>query len=156
MSPSIIVQSEFVEIFLKSLYISSISIGLFSFSAAIRGSLFVLNKYVKKLLPHLDVLRRNRELIRLRTELPDGLMGDAPPERKAANWDEIRAVCEENQFKSLLKELPPVKADIPKKQEFVISGDDDDLFAFAAGCMTEKEVKTVADDEEKEIQGELF
>ena len=113
------------------------------------------NKFVKKLLPHLDVLRRNRELIRLRTELPQCFAGDVPPVRKEPDWSEIRKICEENQFRSILKELP----DMPQKQD-VFSAEttdgEDDLFTFAAKQnQLETSVKPF-ENEKKEFQDELF
>jgi DNA polymerase-1 len=107
------------------------------------------NKFAKKLLPALEVVRKNRELIRLRTDLPDELNLSAPPVRKEPDWETIRNICEDNQFRSILKELPskPV-VEIPEKDLFA----EDDLFAFAAAQNSSK----TTDDEPEEIQGELF
>ena len=87
-------------------------------------------KYCKKLLPHLEVLRRNRELIRLRTELPDTWKKMEVPVRRNPDWAEIAAICRENQFNSILKELPE---SLPEVETATAAGNDaDDLFAFAA------------------------
>jgi DNA polymerase-1 len=113
------------------------------------------NKYVKKILPHLELLQRNRELIRLRTELPEAFCNDLPPVRRKPDWREIRKICEDNQFKSLLKELPDVPEIIAEEPSFV-AGDEDDLFTFAAHAETAEKVEKKPKNEENEIQGELF
>ena len=105
----------------------------------------------KKLLPELDTIRRNRELIRLRTTLPESFDTALPPVRRAPDWKRITGICQDNQFKSILKELPPIEEDVlaqPVSQEEFC----DDLFAFAAAQNT---VKTSVKEPE-EIQGELF
>ncbi len=107
------------------------------------------HRLAKKLLPALDVVRKNRELIRLRTDLPDDLNLSAPPVRQEPDWDTIRTICEDNQFRSILKELPgKITSEIPENDLFA----EDDLFAFAAA----QNISKTTDSEEKEIQGELF
>lgn len=105
----------------------------------------------KKLLPELETVRRNRELIRLRTTLPESLDVELPPVRKEPDWKKITQICMDNQFKSILKELPPLEKDIAEqtvaKDEFC-----DDLFSFAAA---ENAAKT-SSKEPEEFQGELF
>ena len=113
------------------------------------------NKYVKKLLPHLELLQRNRELIRLRTELPGTFCSDLPPVRREPDWAEIWRICEDNQFKSLLKELPELPEKIEKQLSF-IAQDEDDLFTFAARCDMVDVSQEAPENEKNEIQGELF
>ena len=113
------------------------------------------NKYTKKLLPHLDVLRRNRELIALKTELPENMLSAEPPLRRQPDWAEIKAVCEANQFRSILKELPAVPEKVAADNVFTHS-DNDDLFAFAAKSNVAENSAKKQFDEKIEIQGELF
>ena len=105
----------------------------------------------KKLLPELETIRRNRELIRLRTELPETLDKDEPPVRREPDWKKITRICQENQFKSILKELPEIKEELPEpevaEEEFF-----GDLFSFAASQKSKVKEK----EEPQEIQGELF
>ena len=108
-------------------------------------------KYSKKLLPHLEILRRNRALIRLRTELPEAWADMSVPERRPPDWAEIAAICRENQFNSILKELPETAVAVAPE---TVSDDADDLFAFAA-----RNVAVVTDDThgaESVMQPELF
>ncbi|MBO7329164.1 MAG: hypothetical protein J6W00_10390 [Lentisphaeria bacterium] len=105
----------------------------------------------KKLLPELETIRRNRELIRLRTELPESLNKNEPPVRRKPDWREITGICRDNQFKSILKELPEIEdectfQEVAEKEFF------DDLFSYAAS--QKSEIKPV--EESQEIQGELF
>lgn len=105
----------------------------------------------KKIIPEFETIRRNRELIRLRTELPDSLDSFSPPLRREVDWKKITRICQENQFKSILKELPPIADDsseVPVEQEECL----DDLFSFAAAKNTEK----TSQKEPEEVQGELF
>ena len=106
------------------------------------------NKHVKKLLPSLEILQKNRQLIRLKTELPDKLNTAMPPERKTPDWELIREICVDNSFKSILKDIPEPAAEMPAFEE------EDDLFAFAAAA-AKKDVIT-PETEKKEIQDELF
>jgi len=74
-----------------------------------------------------------------------------PPVRRAPDWKRITGICQDNQFKSILKELPPIEENVlaqPVSQEEFC----DDLFAFAAA---QNSVKTSVKEPE-EIQGELF
>lgn len=104
------------------------------------------HKFAKKLLPELETVRRNRELIRLRTELPEDMDLPEPPLRGEPDWKLIWDICQDNQFKSILKELPEIEEE-PENVEF-----EDDLFAFAAA----KKVVAPPEKPVEEIQGELF
>lgn len=106
----------------------------------------------KKLLPELETVRRNRELIRLRTELPEGFVQDSPPERREPDWKKIAAICRDNQFKSILKELPAEVVEVPAVEPVKEADFEDDLFSFAAANAPEKK----EDGAVQEIQGELF
>ncbi|MBE6375163.1 MAG: hypothetical protein E7050_01740 [Lentisphaerae bacterium] len=112
------------------------------------------HKLGKKLLPHLDVVRRNRELIRLRTDLPETVDKDLPPVKKDPDWQLIAEICQDNQFKSILKELPSS----PSVETSVESAEDfGELFAFASESLKhEKKSAKVEKNEPEEIQGELF
>lgn len=103
------------------------------------------DKLGKKLLPGLETVRRNRALIRLRTEYPAGWSGE-PPVRRRPDWGQIARICRDNQFNSILKDLPVADPpENPQKKEPEAM----DLFAFAAAA-------DHAADEQKEVQGELF
>ncbi len=106
----------------------------------------------KKLLPELETVRRNRELIRLRTELPEGFVQDSPPERREPDWKKIAAICRDNQFKSILKELPAEAVEVTAVEPVKEADFEDDLFSFAAANASEKK----EDGAVQEIQGELF
>lgn len=111
----------------------------------------------KKLLPELETVRRNRKLIRLRLELPEGLTDDVlPPVRGGVNWDEIREICLDNSFNSILKELPASGAAKPEKMVHICD-EPDDLFSFAnAGNEVRGNSAEKKKDEPQEIQDELF
>ena len=109
------------------------------------------SKYYKKLQPQLETLARNRRLIRLRTELPEDMPLAAAPRRTAPDWAEIAAICRENQFNSILRELPEVAAAAP--QGSVPADEEDDLFSYAASS----DAKAKPDpDAGKPVQPELF
>ena len=82
------------------------------------------SKYAKKILPHLDTLAKNRQLIKLKTALPPEWENMPLPEKKTPDWRVIADICRDNQFNSVLKMLP----EIPVPDETLPS---DDLFAFA-------------------------
>ncbi len=82
------------------------------------------SKYYKKLCGETETLKRNRKLIALNTVLPDELQNISLPEKAAPNWREITRICRDNQFRSLLKELP----EVPEAEE---DFEEDTLFAFA-------------------------
>ncbi len=106
------------------------------------------HKLTRKLLPALDTVRKNRKLIRLHTDLPAELDLPTPPLRKEPDWECIRNICADNQFNSIIKELPEVKTD----KDIEAENFPDDLFAFAD---TQKHRKLLPE-EPQEIQGELF
>lgn len=113
----------------------------------------VEHKLVKKLLPHLENIRRNRELIRLRTDLPEVLDKPMPPVKKDPDWRLIAEICLDNQFKSILKELPELPEEEPEEK----NDDFGELFAFAAESSGKAEVVSKVDENEpEEVQGELF
>ena len=109
------------------------------------------SKYSKKLFAHLDKLAKNRELIRLKTVLPPDFDLPEPPERRTPDWQEIGRICRENQFNSILKDLPE-KEVVPA---FDVS-DEDDLFAFAAvqKCAKMEKGSPEANDDVRQL--ELF
>jgi hypothetical protein len=106
------------------------------------------HKYVKKLLPALDILQKNRQLIRLKTDLPDTLNTPMPPKRREPDWKLIREICEDNSFKSIIKDIPVQAVETAVPEDF------GELFAFAA-TVSEKE-DTASKTEKKEFQDELF
>lgn len=64
-------------------------------------------KFREKLEPYLELIRKNRELIRLRETLPARFNPPAPHlRRNAPDWAKIRAICEMMELKSLLRILP--------------------------------------------------
>lgn len=108
------------------------------------------HRLAKKLLPALDVVSCNRKLIQLRTDLPPELDKGVPPVRREPDWRMIAEICRNNQFNSILKELPDFaeSEDSPVEQYM-----EDDLFSFAAGA---EKSKIHIDTDNIGIQGELF
>lgn len=107
------------------------------------------SKYAKKLLPHLDTLAKNRQLIKLKTDLPPEWENMSLPERKTPDWQLIANICRENQFNSILKELP----ELPREEPILPA---DDLFAFAEAHSAEPEksvspLKTAVETEQPEL-----
>ncbi len=99
-------------------------------------------KFEKKLLPALDIMRRNRDLIRLRTDLPERFRKlDQVLVRTTPDWAAIRGVCERMELRSILKELPA----FPSPEE-----EGDDLFTPREPSPAEHVSG------EEMIQGELF
>lgn len=100
-----------------------------------------------KLAGKLDVVRKNRTLIALKSILPERFN---PPEsclrRTPPNWEKIREICEKMELKSVLKELP-VHASFPERH----CDEKDDLFLFDAPSVS-GEPKQLPEME----QGELF
>ena len=101
-------------------------------------------KFRTKLEPHLELIRKNRNLIQLREPLPARFDPPAPHLRRAApDWAKIRAICEAMELKSLLRELPEIRKEESEKEP--------DLFDFAAEPPgTESAAAPVME------QGELF
>lgn len=68
-----------------------------------------------KLEGHLDVIRKNRKLITLRDDLPPRYADPAGHLRRTApDWTKIRAICEEAELKSILRELPESRPSAPE------------------------------------------
>ena len=93
-------------------------------------SILESSKYFKKLSGCAEILKRNIELITLRTTLPEAL-GDTEKLliKNPVNYDELREICVDNQFNSILKELPEAVEKIPETSS--PDGDELDLFGFA-------------------------
>ena len=93
------------------------------------------SRFFKKLSGNFELLRRNRELVKLRSEMFDELAGKLPAllTPKAPDWAEIAEICRDNQFHSILKELP----EVPEVEEAPVSAavdEEPDLFSFAAAA----------------------
>lgn len=109
------------------------------------------SKYAKKLLPHLDILAKNRRLIKLKTVLPAEWDNMPVPEKKNPDWQLITEICRDNQFNSILRELPEVP--LPKADVLP----DDDLFAFAEMERNGEETHDLPEkNDDKSEQLELF
>ena len=89
-------------------------------------------KIRQKVEENTELLEKNIKLITLKTDVPDKPWGALDSlSRKEPDWDKIRAVCEEMELRSILKELPE-KTDntdlftqtpqAPAKAEKVIDG----------------------------------
>ena len=102
------------------------------------------SKYYKKLCNEIGTLKRNRQLIALNTVLPDELKNIALPVKDTPDWQKITEICRDNQFRSLLKELPEIEEDF----------DDDSLFAYAENSVEKSVPEKTA--EKKSEQLELF
>ena len=87
------------------------------------------NRFFKKLEGNFELLKRNRELVKLRSEMFDELAGVLPEllTPKSPDWAEIAEICRDNQFNSILKELPEVPEieEVPETVETEM-----DLFSF--------------------------
>ena len=79
----------------------------------------------------MELLERNRQLVALRTEMFDDLAAELPGLLEAAtpDWSEIRAICLDNQFNSILKDLPEAEplAEVETQEESGL-----ELFDFVA------------------------
>ncbi len=70
------------------------------------------SKFAGKLEGTLDILKRNRDLIRLRRDLPERFREvDTVLTRRAPDWAKITEICRRLELRSILKELPPVAKD---------------------------------------------
>ena len=79
------------------------------------------------------MLKRNRELIRLRTAVIPELEAVLPGmlKKSAPDWKEIADICQDNQFASILKELPGGIAPAEEMCAAETTVDDEvDLFSF--------------------------
>lgn len=88
------------------------------------------SKYFKKLSGCSELLKRNIGLITLRTTLPEALSDTGKLlVKKPVDYDDLKEICIDNQFNSILKELP----EAPEKKPETASADDNefDLFSFA-------------------------
>jgi hypothetical protein len=89
----------------------------------------------------------------LRTTLPEAL-GDTEKLliKNPVNYDELREICVDNQFNSILKELPEAVEKIPETSS--PDGDELDLFGFAqqnAAPEERTEEKTASGQEQLEL-----
>lgn len=80
---------------------------------------FESSKFSGKLAGKKELLKRNLALTRLKCELPEAFRDPAVLCKKAPDWQKIANLCAENDFKSLLKEIP-AEPDLP--------GSEDELF----------------------------
>ena len=108
------------------------------------------SRFFKKLDGNFDLLKRNRELVKLRSEMFDELAQELPEllTSQVPDWAEITEICRDNQFNSILKELP----ELPEAAEAPAEADEPDLFSFIP-----PEAPVVSEPEpEKPQQLELF
>ncbi|MDD3666988.1 MAG: 5'-3' exonuclease H3TH domain-containing protein [Bacteroidales bacterium] len=76
------------------------------------------SKFSSKLSGRQSLLRTNLELVRLRCDLPDALSApDAVLRRGEPDWATIVRICREQEFKSLLRELPALPAERGEEPE---------------------------------------
>jgi DNA polymerase-1 len=87
------------------------------------------SRFFKKLDGNFELLKRNRKLVAVRTEMVEELAGKLPEllTKKSPDWAEIAEICRDNQFVSILKELPevPEVEAVPEAVEAEM-----DLFSF--------------------------
>ena len=92
------------------------------------------SRFFKKLDGNFELLKRNRKLVALRTEMFEELAGKLPEllTKKSPDWAEIAEICRDNQFVSILKELP----EVPEVEEVpaAVADEEPDLFSFAAAA----------------------
>ncbi len=98
-----------------------------SLDAAADAPAGVISDKVRSLLQeHAGLIRRNRQLIALKTELPPEFRDHAAAlQCRTPDWRSIAATCRDQELKRLLKELP----DTGEPEE---NAADDPLFAFAS------------------------
>ena len=106
------------------------------------------SRFFKKLDGNFDLLRRNRELVRLRTDMAEELDAELPGMLATAvpDWKAIAEICRDNQFNSILKDLPE---DAVNEPEISATADDDEglpLFDFIQKSEI-KEADTASEDE---------
>ena len=90
-------------------------------------------------------LKRNQELIRLRSDLPERFSDlGAVLARREPDWAKIADICRRMELKSILKELPVVPENAPEP-------DQDDLFSAASAAPAPETAPSPAME-----QGELF
>ena len=84
-------------------------------------------RFKNKLSGNEELLKRNIELVRLRCEMPDDWSRDPEKllKKEPPDWAEIAAICRDNQFNSILKELP----EIPEEKAETVEAEVD-LFSF--------------------------
>lgn len=108
------------------------------------------SRFFKKLDGNFELLKRNRELVRLRTDMFEELAMELPAMLvpQVPDWAEITGICRDNQFNSILKELPELPAvntDNPEENE-------PDLFSF----VPEEKTAEIAPEPDTPQQLELF
>ena len=106
------------------------------------------SRFFKKLDGNFDLLRRNRELVRLRTDMAPELEAGLPEMLgiTAPDWKAIAEICRDNQFNSILKELPEEALIEPEIS--VAPGDNEGLPLFDFIQKSEiKEADTASEDE---------
>lgn len=116
------------------------------------------SKFFAKLDGNTDILRRNIELVKLRTDIPAGWDIEKLTLRKAPDWQKIRELCKHYGLKSILKDLPelPETAEVENKTAVF---EQDDLFAAFAPAPEASETKIPdppPEDDGVPVQGELF
>ena len=107
------------------------------------------SKYEAKVAGQEELLKRNLQLVRLRCELPESMRDvEKVLQKRAADWDKIRSLCEEAGFKSVVKYLPESKK--------IEEAPEDDLFSLPPQEKSVKKPEKTDSGAENFVQGELF
>ena len=118
------------------------------------------SRFAAKLAGQEELLRRNLDLVRLRTELPAEFADPAAALAKSApDWGAIAELCRRCGFRSILKQLPAEAAEPPSPPEppSPAAVEEGDLFAFSPAPAPEPApVEKPADSAPEMVQGELF
>ena len=106
------------------------------------------SRFFKKLDGNFELLRRNRELVRLRTTMAPELENELPAmlTSSAPDWRAIAEICRDNQFNSILKELPEDALSEPEVAAEIEVDSDLPLFDFIQKGDS-NEADTTADEE---------
>ena len=104
-------------------------------------------RFKSKLAGNGELLKRNIELVSLRCEMPEDWSNEPEKllKKQSPDWAVIADICRDNQFNSILKELPELPAAAEEE-------DTADLFSFIQPVSPE----TVVSEAEEPQQLELF
>ncbi len=110
-------------------------------------------RFYEKLKANIKILQRNRELIRLKTELPPQYLDcEKTLHRRTPDWAEIQRLCLDNDLKTIAKSLPGYQT---AAAPATVTGEDD-LFAGLTPAAKPVKPAAVGSPEIEMVQGELF
>ena len=114
-------------------------------------------KFASKLENKGELLRRNIELVKLRTDIPESWSSlDDILEKKAPNWMKIRELCQYYGLKSILKDIPQDSCCCEESNSNTALFEEDELFFTPAAERVDAAVSEKLPEDETPVQGELF